>query len=156
MDSPSVARAAYGTRPVLPDARRLYAAAAMVVAMGLTIGAHTGVTGEAAVPAASAGDAAVDRVLARLNGPALQYRAVRRMRAASEKLQAEGWLDARTEFDGRVFNYQVLADGGSARIRSKALRPILQGEAEAVKNDRLSRVALTRANYSFAPEYSGA
>jgi hypothetical protein len=81
--------------------------------------------------------------------PLTQYRAFRRMHAKSEKFNHEGWLEAWTEFDGREFTYEIVAERGSEYIRTKVLRAVLKREQELVAEGP-ARAALTEENYEFS------
>src|SRR3954447_23429169 len=51
------------------------------------------------------------------------YRALRRLDACNPNLNKAAWMDVWTEFDrSGVFNYTVVAEGGSGYIRSKVFR----------------------------------
>jgi hypothetical protein len=77
------------------------------------------------------------------------YRAVRRLEATSAKLNANGWVEALTEFDPESgLRVRILNEGGAGRIRG-ALRGVLDGEREATMPGKSSNAALTAENYSF-------
>ncbi|HVL67040.1 MAG TPA: hypothetical protein VM364_07235 [Vicinamibacterales bacterium] len=84
--------------------------------------------------------------------PLQQYRALRRMHAHSERMSHEGWLDAWTEFDGRGFRYQIVAERGSDTVRNKVLKALLKREQELIATGDFGRGELTAENYEFGPE----
>ena len=76
------------------------------------------------------------------------YRATRRLEARNGERQ--GWLEATTGYAPKTgFRYQVTAEGGSGHIRSKVLRAVLEGEAEAIARGETGRSSLDRSNYLF-------
>lgn len=78
-----------------------------------------------------------------------RYRALRRLEAASSKLNEAAWLEARTEYDpGAGFRYQVVGWGGSDRIRDRVLRKILETEREDAEL-RWEGSSLSLENYAF-------
>jgi hypothetical protein len=71
----------------------------------------------------------IDRVIARQDPPARQYRALRHLEAQSDKLGGSAWINAWTEVDPVAgFRYQIIGEGGSGFVRGKVLRPWLDGE----------------------------
>ena len=87
--------------------------------------------------------------------PALnQYRAFRRMHAATQKFGHEAWVDAWTELDGRNFRYQIVSERGSETVRKK-LRALLDREKELYAAGEPDRSELTSANYEFTAESAG-
>ncbi len=106
-------------------------------------------------PVAGEGPTTDDPKVAVARTPALhQYRALRRMHAASEKMDKEGWMEAWTELDGGVFRYEIVSERGSETIRNKVLKALLEREKELVAGDP-GRSELTSENYEFAAETSG-
>ena len=90
------------------------------------------------------------------NSPALnQYRALRRMHAATGKLNHEGWMEAWTELEGNTFRYEIVSERGSETIRKKVLRALLERERELYASGEPGRSELTSENYEFAPETTG-
>jgi hypothetical protein len=84
-----------------------------------------------------------------------QYRALRRMHAASEKFNHEGWMEVWTELDGRTFSYQIVSERGSETIRNKVMKALLEREKELVAVGDSGRSELTSENYEFAAETTG-
>src|SRR3954470_14074934 len=65
--------------------------------------------------------------------PAKSYRAFRRMHAANEKFNQEGWVDCWTELDERGIRYQIVSERGSDYIREKILKTLLRREQELIE-----------------------
>jgi len=82
--------------------------------------------------------------------PAKSYRAFRRMHAAAEKFNQEGWLDCWTELDERGFRYDVVAERGSDYIREKILKTLLRREQELIAAGSAGRAEINTDNYEFA------
>jgi hypothetical protein len=102
--------------------------------------------------AASDADAlAVDRFINDIEKEPVPYQAVRRLEASSSKLQESAWMEVRTEYSRENgFRYEVVSQGGSERIRNRALYGVLEGEKASTA--RWRRGALTRENYDFVYE----
>jgi hypothetical protein len=81
--------------------------------------------------------------------PLTQYRALRRMHAASDKGKHEAWLEAWTELKDGRFSYQIVSERGSEMVRGKVLRSILEREEQLVNSGNTERGDLTAANYEF-------
>lgn len=71
----------------------------------------------------------------------------RRLYAAAPAVNAEGWLDVRTRTGPHGLRYDVLGEGGSTRIRSRVLHPVLQAEQQARQADSRD-TALSPDNYT--------
>jgi hypothetical protein len=107
-----------------------------------------------AVGAREAPDAAavdsMHRFLAR-ESQGHRYRALRRLEAENGARTA--WLEAWTTFEpGESFRYEIVSEGGSAYIRSRVLRALLEGEREAIERGEQERSALATTNYRFESE----
>jgi hypothetical protein len=77
----------------------------------------------------SATTSIIARVVARVDPPAHQYRALRYLEAQSDKLGGSAWIEAWTQVDpGAGFRYQIIGEGGSGFVRGKVLRPWLDNE----------------------------
>lgn len=108
----------------------------------------TSVAGEGPIPD--------DQKVAVARTPVLnQYRALRRMHAASEKFNHEGWMEVWTELDGRTFSYQIVSERGSETIRNKVMKALLEREKQLVAVGDSGRSELTSENYEFAAETTG-
>lgn len=80
-----------------------------------------------------------------------QYRAERRLEASGSG--QHGWLDVQTQFTvASGMRYEVTAEGGSGYIRSRVLRSMLDEEQETLARGASAAVAISTANYRFAPE----
>jgi len=81
--------------------------------------------------------------------PLKQYRALRRMHAATDNGGHEAWLEAWTELKNGRFSYQIVSERGSDAVRGKVLRATLEREQELVNNGDSQKADLTPANYEF-------
>ena len=107
-------------------------------------------------PAASTSPRGSTTAIDALGEPPLQqYRAYRRMHAHSEKLNAEGWMEAWTELEGRTFRYQIVSERGSDTVRNRVLRAMLKREQELIASGDPDRAELTPSNYDFAEQTTG-
>ena len=98
------------------------------------------------------GSTIVAQFLSRPNRAPDQYRALRRLEARNNRFNAEGWLDAWTEYDSQHgFRFQVIGEGGSRRIRDRALRAILITEQKQAAAGRPLIGDVTRMDYDFLP-----
>lgn len=120
-----------------------------VRATGLWVAAFTLLAGSAVLPAREA--PAADNSIAnfRSDQPLKQYRAYRRMHAATDKGKHEAWMEAWTELDNGRFTYQIVSERGSEMVRGKVLRSMLQREMELVNSGNTEKGDLTPANYEF-------
>jgi hypothetical protein len=76
------------------------------------------------------------------------YRATRRLEA--ENGGRSGWLEAVTDYSPPTgFRYQITAEGGSAYIRGKVLRAVLDAERDAIAQGETARSSLDLSNYAF-------
>lgn len=112
------------------------------------------VIGQGQIPAADKPDA-----LASLDSAELtEYRGLRRMHAANDKLDQEAWMDVWTELDPSGFRYQILSERGSEYVRTRVLKRVLERERELIAAGGARRAALTTDNYQFqeaAPSSTG-
>lgn len=119
-------------------------------ALGMWVAAFTLVAGSAVAPTgAAASSNPFASLFGRNDQPLKQYRAFRRMHAASDKGKHEAWLEAWTELKDGRFTYQIVSERGSETVRSKVLRSILQREEELINSGNTDRGDLTAANYEF-------
>jgi hypothetical protein len=86
--------------------------------------------------------------------PVRQYRAFRRMHAASERFNQEGWLECWTELDDRGFRFEVVSERGSDYIRDKVLKTLLRREQELIGAGNAARAEINGDNYEFAESVS--
>ncbi len=77
------------------------------------------------------------------------YRAFRRMHAATETAKHEAWMEAWTEVKDGRFSYEIVSERGSETVRGKVLRAMLVREAELVNSGNVDKGDLTAANYEF-------
>jgi hypothetical protein len=79
------------------------------------------------------------------------YRASRRLEASGSGQR--GWLDVHTTFTvASGLKYEVTAEGGSAYIRTRVLRSLLNEEQRLIAQGKESTVAISTGNYEFRPE----
>src|SRR5262245_9680410 len=99
-------------------------------------------------------DAAVgDALQAFLARPVIphDYRASRRLEASG--VGQRGWMDVETGFSqGSGFTYEVTGEGGSGFIRSRVLHSLLDEERRLIAQNATPQIALSPANYRFAPD----
>ncbi len=104
----------------------------------------------APAPASAAEYVAIERFLTDIERPPVAYQARRRMEASSSKLNESAWMEAVTAYvPGRGFSYQIVAQGGSERIRNRVLSKVLEAEQENSVPREWSRGVLSRDNYEF-------
>ena len=61
-----------------------------------------------------------------------------------------GWMEVETRFDRRAgVSHTIIAEGGSNRIRQRALASVLEKETGAAREDEARRAAFTRENYRY-------
>jgi hypothetical protein len=103
----------------------------------------------ASATAPDAADQCIKQFLAQ--GDTLRpYKALRRLEARNGS--RTGWLEALTEYSPDAgFRYQVSSEGGSAYIRAKVLKAVLDAERDVIARGEAARSALTRTNYEFQP-----
>jgi hypothetical protein len=82
--------------------------------------------------------------------PVRQYRAFRRMHAANERFNQEGWVDCWTELDERGFRYEIVSERGSDYVREKVLKTLLHREQELIAAGNAGRAEINGENYEFA------
>jgi hypothetical protein len=98
----------------------------------------------------STGSAIVDRVVARVDPPPQQYRALRRLEAQSDKLGGSAYIEAWTNVEpGTGFRYEIVSEGGSSFVRGKVLKPWLENEKKMWASGDPERAAFTHENYTF-------
>ena len=121
--------------------KKLRALAVCVVAFTLVAGST--------VPASEPADNGHRTVLGRDDQPLEQYRAYRRMHAATDNGKHEAWLDAWTELKDGRFSFDIVSERGSETVRGKVLRSMLQREQDLVNSGNTDKGDLTAANYEF-------
>lgn len=121
-----------------------------VRSLSLCVVAFTLVAGSTTVPASETSSASLfGSMLGRGDQPLTQYRALRRMHAATDNGKHEAWLEAWTELKDGRFTYQVVSERGSETVRGKVLRSMLRREEELVNSGNTDRGDITAANYDF-------
>jgi hypothetical protein len=117
-------------------------------AMAVCVAAFTLIAGST-VPASEPIAVSGNNTLGRDEQPLEQYRAYRRMHAATDSGKHEAWLDAWTELKDGRFTYDIVSERGSETVRGKVLRSMLQREQELVNSGNTAKGDLTAANYEF-------
>lgn len=110
-----------------------------------------------AVSAGASSDASSDatqRLMAALDEtarrPPRAYTAKRSLKAGLTNKGEYGWMDVMTEFTpGRGLTYTLISEGGSSRIRSRALRNVLDREVEASRSAEARAAAFSTENYRY-------
>jgi hypothetical protein len=110
-----------------------------------------------AVSAGASSDAtsgATERLMAALDEaarrPPRAYTAKRTLKAGLTNKGEYGWMDVMTEFTpGRGLSYTVISEGGSSRVRSRALKNVLDREVEASRSAEARAAAFSTENYRY-------
>jgi hypothetical protein len=76
--------------------------------------------------------------------------ALRRLEAEIVGSGERGWMEVRTELRNGRLVHQVLAEGGSERIRRRGLTSVLEKESAACGEGEARRAAFSRDNYRYA------
>jgi hypothetical protein len=93
---------------------------------------------------------AVERFLSETEKPPVAYQARRRLEASSAGLKESGWMEVVTGYDpAEGFRFEIVAQGGSSRIRNRALKSVLKTEEENAARGDWRRVNLSPRNYEF-------
>jgi len=117
----------------------------------LSLAALVGLVGQRSVGAVPDTSLAVERFAEDIEKQPIPYQAVRRLEASTTRNNESAWLEAFTEYTPAAgFTYRVLGEGGSERIRNRALKGVLEAERASLAEWR--KGALTRENYEFAVE----
>lgn len=117
----------------------------LATVLSLNLGARDGEP----LAAAMSRDAVVGRLVAPDTRPLVQYRAVRRLTAATRGGRMAAEMVAITTFDEHGFTYEVLCERGSSLIRRRVLRGALEAEAQGQALGNRDQGALSLANYDF-------
>ena len=122
------------------------------VTLALSVSATWLTGGAGATSDATSG--ATERLMAALDQaarrPARAYKAQRSLKAGLTSKGEYGWMDVMTEFTPeRGLTYTVVSEGGSARIRSHALRNVLDREVEASRSADARAAAFSTENYRY-------
>jgi hypothetical protein len=81
--------------------------------------------------------------------PAVAYTAKRWLEAELVDSKERGWMEVVTRLDAGKLSHTILSEGGSSRIRSRALSSVLDKEIEACREDEARSSALSRDNYQY-------
>jgi hypothetical protein len=127
--------------------RNLHTHSSRTVTMWVMV--FTLLAGSAVVPARAASSNPLWSFFNRGDQPLREYRAFRRMHAASEKGKHEAWMEAWTEVKQGRFSYEIVSERGSEAVRGKVLRTMLEREEELVNSGDGAKGDLTPANYEF-------
>jgi hypothetical protein len=120
----------------------------LLLAVGCLVAVPAERLSGAAADSARADAGAVERFINDIEKEPIPYQAIRRLEASISKLNESAWMEAFTEYTREGgFHYRVLSQGGSERIRNRALKGVLEGEKENTAQWRMG--ALTRENYEF-------
>jgi len=116
-----------------------------VIATWLTI--DTSATSDATSTTTERLMAALDQTARR---PARAYTARRSLKGGLPGKGEYGWMDVMTEFTPQNgLSYTVLSEGGSSRIRTRALRNVLDREVEASRSADARAAAFSTENYRY-------
>ena len=119
----------------------------------MCVAAFTLLAGSATLPAReSSAGSVLSSILGRNDQPLKEYRALRRMHAATDNARHEAWLEAWTELKEGRFSYTIGSERGSEMVRGKVLRSVLQREQDLVNSGNTAKGDLTAANYEFSEE----
>jgi hypothetical protein len=124
--------------------RRAIVAVVRVVLLTAALLSLRAIVLDGQVPASST----LEKFRARSSAPLERYQARRRLEAANPRFGKQGWVEVRTELGPTGFSYTVLAEGGAAIVRNRALYPVLEGERDALRGR--AAAALNDVNYVFA------
>lgn len=108
--------------------------------------AHVHATGPAHQPPAGS---TLERFLAREDPAPTQFRALRHLEARNDHFEKSAWMDVWTEGDASGFSYRIVAEEGSAYIRSHVFRASLEAERALWASGAPGRAGLTPVNYVF-------
>lgn len=89
------------------------------------------------------------RFLATSNAAPERFVAIRHLEARNDHFNKDAWMDVRTEADAAGFRFEILAEGGSAYIRSKLFKNALQTEQKIWASGDPDRSGFTLDNYTF-------
>jgi hypothetical protein len=99
----------------------------------------------------AAGDALIERFLARQDEPLTSYSGTRCLAASNERFKATGSMQvAVTLTSERGLEWTVIHEEGSGYIRNKVLRKALEGEREMIAKGEPMRASLSPDNYEIA------
>jgi len=92
----------------------------------------------------------LQRFLAKVEGPPVEYRALRHLEASNLHFHQSATMDVWTEYDNKNgFRYQVASESGSSYIRKKVFLAALDGEQKMWMNREPQRASFSHENYTF-------
>jgi hypothetical protein len=104
----------------------------------------------AGAPAPRADSLNLQRFIDNIERQPVAYQAVRRLEASSSKLNESAWMEAFTEYDPATgFQYRIMGEGGSNRIRNRVLKSVLEAERDNSTQAEWRKGAINRDNYDF-------
>jgi hypothetical protein len=118
----------------------------------LCVVGFTLLAGSTVVPASESSSSSsnpISRFFSRNEKPLREYRAFRRMHAATDKGKHEAWMDAWTEVKAGRFSYEIVSERGSGMVRDRVLKSMLEREQDLVNSGNTAKGDLTTANYEF-------
>lgn len=101
-------------------------------------------------PASPSEYVAVERFLSETDKPPVAYQARRRLDATSSGLNESAWMEVLTRYNAAEgFRYEIIGQGGSSRIRNRALKSVLETEQKNAARGDWRRANLSPRNYEF-------
>jgi hypothetical protein len=98
----------------------------------------------------SRGPTLLERFLAKVDEPPVEYRALRHFEASNPHFRQSATMDVRTEYDNaKGFHYQVVSETGSGYIRKKVFFAALDAEQKMWANHEPDRASFSHENYTF-------
>ena len=129
---------------------RIRLAAVAPLTLGVMLAAHAATSGASDSSAVDQGSPIVAALDAVARQPAVAYTAHRRLEGALVDKDEQAWMEVETEFTpGRGISHRIVAEGGSNRIRQRALKRVLEAEAETSRGEEARRAALSSENYRY-------
>ena len=129
---------------------RIRLAAVAPLTLGVMLAAHAATSGASDSSAVDQGSPIVAALDAVARQPAVAYTAHRRLEGALVDKDEQAWMEVETEFrPGRGISHRIVAEGGSNRIRQRALKRVLEAEAETSRGEEARRAALSSENYRY-------
>lgn len=96
------------------------------------------------------GPTLLERFLARVDEPPVEYRALRHFEASNPHFRQSASMDVRTEYDNaKGFRYAIVSESGSSYIRKKVFLAALEGEQKMWANHEPDRASFSHDNYVF-------
>lgn len=96
------------------------------------------------------GPTLLERFLATVDEPPVEYRALRHLEAGNPHFHQSARMDVWTEYDNaKGFRYQVVSESGSGYIRKKVFLAALDWEQTMWANHEPDRASFSHENYTF-------